>query len=201
MSRKVYEVGFNKEAINEYAKFLDTLGYSLNSREFKRFILDKCIKLRDEIMLESNIANIEDANDGANQEKVDLYTSSNKTSIQGDTITLYNDAYMSNDELTHFFDEDYRDANYNGLDIASLVEFGVGLKGLESSKGTGLEWDYQINSSRDYGDGWYYKGDNGVKEYTSGSEGKYIYYQLTMAIEKNIESWIEEYLDNKIGSV
>jgi len=184
--------------INEYNK----VSKSLASMEFKEFLLKKCIKVRDQIMLDKDIAHIENANDSANQEKVDAYIAGNHEEINGNTISLYNDANLSVENLTHFFNEVYRDTQYSdGFSLAELVEYGVGLVGANSSLGTGDEWEYESNSKRDYSEGWSYKGDNGLPEHTSGSEGKYIYYYLAKEIEENIDDWVEEFLEKKMGSV
>lgn len=201
MADKVYTVELNQENLQKLIRKYNNVSKAISSMEFKQFLLDKCKLLRDEIMIERDIAHIEDVNDSANQEKVDAYTSGNKEEISGDTITLYNDSVIDIQSTNTFFSTEYRDAFYpSELSLAELVEYGAGLVGADSSLNTGEEWEYAVNSGRDYSQGWYYKSDNGIPQSTQGSEGKYIYYYLTKAIEDNIEKWVEEFLDKKIGS-
>lgn len=201
MANKIYQLDLDEASVDKLEKQLLGVSNALSSREFKDFLLKKCIEARDEIMLEKDIAHIEEANDSANQEKVDLYVSSNHTAIVGDTISLYNDAYLDKDDLSHFFSEEYKNANYgDGISLAELVEYGTGIRGAGSSIGDPDEWEYEVNPDRDYSEGWSYKGDNGIREHTIGKEGKYIYYTLANVIEKNIDSWVDEFIDLKIGS-
>lgn len=202
MADKVYTVELNQENLQKIIKRYSEISKTLTSMEFKYFLLDKCKKARDEVMLERDIAHIEDVNDTANQEKVDAYTSGNKEEISGNVITLYNDSIIDIGSTHTFFSEEYRDAFYpSELSLAELVEYGAGLVGADSSLDTGDEWEYMANAGRDYSEGWYYKSDNGIPELTQGSEGKYIYYYLTKAIEDNIEDWVDEFLSKKMGSV
>lgn len=199
MANKVYKVELNEQNLNKLINKYNEISSTLNSSEFKEFLLDKCRVKRDEILEKSDVNNIEypiwGNGDSANQEKAELYAASHKTSIDGNVITLYNDAFMDNTDLTHFFNEENRDANYDGFSIAELVEFGAGIVGASSSKNTGEEWSY--GSAK----GWVFKGDSDDdKVFTRGSEGKYIYYTLAKEIEDNIENWVSEYLDKKVGS-
>lgn len=202
MANKIYQVELTLDNLSKLINKYNNVSKSLGTMEFKEFLLDKCIKARNQIMLDRDIAHIENANDSANQEKVDKYIAGNHEEINGDTISLYNDAHLSVGELTHFFNETYRDTQYSdGFSLSELVEYGAGLVGASSSLGTGDEWEYESNSKRDYNEGWSYKGDNGSPEHTNGSEGKYIYYYLAETIENNIDDWVEEFLDKKMGSV
>ncbi len=202
MANKIYEVEFSEEGLTKLITKYSRLSKLFESKEFKEYLLEKCKKARDQIMLDRDIAHIEEANDSSNQEKVDAYVSGNHEEINGDTILLYNNAHFSVEELTHFYNPMYRTTQYSdGLSIAELVEYGSGIRGAESSLGTGDEWEYEVNEYRDYNEGWNYYGDNGVAEHTFGSEGKYIYYYLAKAIEDNIENWVDEYIEEKMGSV
>lgn len=202
MADKTYTVELNRENLQKLIQKYNNIAKAISSMEFKQFLLEKCKKARDEVMLERDIAHIEDVNDTANQEKVDAYTSGNKEEINGDVITLYNDSVIDTGSSNTFFSEEYRDTHYpSELSLAELVEYGAGLVGADSSLGTGDEWEYTVNNGRNYSEGWYYKSDNGTPELTQGSEGKYIYYYLTKVIEDNIEDWINEFLSEKMGSV
>lgn len=202
MADKVYEVNLSVEDLKKVTKFNNKILKALAGMEFKQFLLEKCKKMRDEIMLQRDIAHIEDVNDSANQEKVDAYISGNKEETGKDYIYLYNDSHLDVNQLSHFFNEEYRDTFYsNGISLAELVEYGAGLIGAETSLNTGDEWEYEANAKRDYSEGWNYKSDNDMPELTQGSEGKYIYYYLTKYVEDNIEDWAYEFLENKIGDV
>lgn len=202
MVDKVYTVELNEENLRKLIQKYQNVAKLLSSMEFKQFLLEKCKKAREKVMLERDIAHIEDVNDTSNQEKVDAYTSGNKEEISGNTITLYNDSVIDIGSSNTFFNEEYRDTHYpSELSLAELVEYGVGLVGANSSLNIGDEWEYMVNGGRDYSEGWYYKSDNNAPQLTKGSEGKYIYYYLTKFVEDNVEDWVKEFLEEKIGEV
>lgn len=197
MSDKIYKVELTVGNLEKLINRYKDISRALSSNEFKQFLLEKCKKTRDEIMLEKDITSIEQTNQG----QAEVYASGNKEEIIGNTISLYNDSVIDITNSNTFFDEEYRDTHYSSeLSLAELVEYGVGLVGANSSLGTGDEWEYMQNKARNYNKGWRYKGNMGYPEHTMGTEGKYIYYNLANAIEKNIDNWVEEFLDNKLGS-
>ena len=178
---KRYKVDLKASSLDDVLDQLKSIQRAISSSSFKEEIKNQCVSTLEKVMEDKDINNIENGWGGnytsTNKEKVDKYKSSNHSYIEGDTITLYNDAYFTNDELTHFFNEDNRDANYDGFSIANLVEYGSGL-----------------SSSL-----WVFKGDSEEdKVFTRGSEGKYIYHTTTKEIDDNICDWVTNYLDREI---
>lgn len=177
---KVYNDSF--EAFND---FMLSLSKAIESPNLKKYIQKEAINLRDKIMVEKDIEHIENENNSANREKVNKYKEGNGTYIEGNVVTLYNDAFMTNDELTHFFNLENRDANYDGWSIVEEVEYGTGLEGGRSSSSTKKGWVYKGDSDED-------------KVFTRGHEGKYIYNDLYLRSSDNVEDWINDYLDKEL---
>jgi hypothetical protein len=200
MADKIYTVELNEENISKLINKYNKLSKALSSMEFKEFLLEKCKKTRDEVMAQYFYNSSIDDDEAHDSDKKALYEGGNHEEISGDTITLYNDSIVDIQNSDTFFSEEYRDAFYpSELSLAELVEYGAGLVGENSSLNTGDEWEYQANSMRDYNEGWYYKNGEQAQQ-TMGSEGKYIYFHLKEAIEKNIEDWVEEYIEKQLGS-
>jgi hypothetical protein len=170
------------EAFND---FMQDFNKAIESPNLKKYIQKEAVNLRDRIMEENLIEQIERENNSANREKVDKYKEGNGTSIEGNVVTLYNDAFFTNDELTHFFNTENRDANYDGWSIAEEVEYGTGLMSERSSSSTKK--------------GWVYKGDNDEdKVFTRGHGGKYIYQKLYLRSSDKLENWIIDYLNEEL---
>jgi len=192
---KKYKVDLSNGSQEDILNQLKRIEQAISSDAFKEDIKKNCTSTLTRVMNEKDINSIEEVSNSANQEKVAKYKKANKSYIEGNTITLYNDAFLTNDEMTHFFNTNNRDKNYQGFSIAELVEYGSGLKGSSSSKGTRDEWNYGSRK------GWVYKGDSDEdKVFTRGSEGKYIYYTTTQEIDDKICDWVTKYLDKELGS-
>ena len=185
MANETYNDGFEA-----FERFLSSLNKAIESRELKVYIKKQAEDLREKVMQDKDIEHIENENNSANQEKVSKYKSSNGSYIEGNSITLYNDAFMTNDELTHFFNTTNRDKNYEGWSLVEQVEYGTGIVGASSSQNIGDEWG--MGSKQ----GWVYKGDSDEdKVFTRGTQGKYIYYDLYLRSKDNVGDWVYNYLD------
>lgn len=201
MNDKVYTVELNQENLRKLINKYQDVSKALSGSEFKQYLLDKCKDARNEVMSEHLYSSFIDDDDAHNSEKQSLYEAGNKEQISGNLITLYNDSVIDIPNTDTFFNTNYRDENYpSELSLAELVEYGAGARGSGSSLNLGDEWEYEVNTNRDYSKGWYYK-NGGSAQFSEGSEGKYIYYYLTKKVEDNINEWVKEYIDSKVGGV
>lgn len=180
-----YRIELSTESINKLISTTNKVKKALSSEEFNKFILGKCKEVLDLILEFENIASDEKATD---------YLEGNKTEITKNYVELYNDSEIDIPDADTFFSEYAKQFYPIKLSLAELVEYGTGLVGAQSSKGTGDEWEYMVNKNRDYSEGWEWK--NGTHaEHTMGQEGRYIYFQLKETVEEHLDEWVEEYLE------
>ena len=186
---KTYEFELTEENIKKYADNIESLKKVFPGEGLKKYILQQCEELLDQIMLERNVAS---------DEKADAYVSGNKTEIGKDYVYLYNDSEIDVANADTWLN-DYGKIFYpDKLSLAELVEYGTGLVGSENAIGIEDGWEYMQNTNRNYQEGWEWN-NNGQTEHTQGQAGRYIYYELAEKIEENLDRWIEEYIDNAIG--
>ena len=60
MANKIYEVEFSEEGLTKLITKYARLSKLFESKEFKEYLLEKCKKARDQIMLDKDIAHIEE---------------------------------------------------------------------------------------------------------------------------------------------
>lgn len=186
---KTYNIDIGSSVgIKKLSKMLDTIEALFTSMEFKEYIAKKAQKELDKICVEKL----------HNLESYDIeghYLGGMYVTIEDDVITLGNDSMVDIEGKNMKPETKARYAT--GLSLAKIVEFGVG------SQGTSDE-TWEVNVNRDehiakYGrDGWYYLDNNGNIHWTTGIEGKFIFYTLTQRIEENISNWINEYIESKL---
>lgn len=126
------------------------------------------------------------------------YLGSMKMSINGNTISLFNDSKIILDEKQ--LKPSTRARYSNELSLAHIIEFGIGYIGGSSSAADkqyllNESWEYDV---RNHGSkGWYYKDKNGNIVWTQGLEGRQVFIGLIEYIQENIGNIITNYL-NKI---
>ena len=192
-----YRIELSTESINKLISTTNKVKKALSSEEFNKFILGKCKEVLDLILEFENIASDEKATD---------YLEGNKTEITKNYVELYNDSEIDIPDADTFFSEYAKQFYPIKLSLAELVEYGTGLVGAQSSKGTGDEWEYMVNQNRNdpnymlygryasYDAGWEWKNGSN-REITRGQEGRYIYFQLKETVEEHLDEWVEEYLE------
>ena len=175
----------NLENYSEVAKVIQEINDSLQSEEFKHFLLEKCKQELDAI-IRQKLVDVE-------SDIMQIYPDGNSTKIGSDYIELFNNSMVDLSNLGEKALQNYT----SGLSMAKLVEFGTGVVGAASEASSYAEdWEYDVNSHGNKG--WYYQKD-GMIYWSRGMEGKLIYHTLQLKIEEKISGWIEEYLQDKIG--
>ena len=186
---KEYEINiFNIESIKTAENLLSSISGALQSDELMKFLGNKC-------MMELNRICNEKLNDIKNwdvfSEEVNKYKANHKLDVKQDELTISNDTMA---DLSHLSPSTL--ANYSeGFSIAKAIEFGTGILGTPDDESG---WETKVNSSRDYNKNWSYE-RNGKLYWSNGFAGKFVYYELKTTVEKNIEDWINEYLESKIS--
>ena len=146
---------------------------------YKSFLQEKIMQTLNEVMSER-------LSGTTNSEYIEEYKRRNQFRDIENGFVLYNDftipAVLSTKSTKT---RDYS----KGFSIALAFEYGVGIVGAENPKQGA--WNYNINQ---YEKGWYYKTTSGEILWTRGYEGLEIYRYTKDRIEKNMGSWINEYL-------
>lgn len=185
---KKYNINiYDVENISYFKTILLQLSKSLESEEFMQFIGNKCLLELNRISNERLDGFFE--TDMASSE-VDKYRKNHKMTIKPKKINISNSTMADLSHVSPRTLENYPD----GFSIAKAIEFGTGILGTPDSE---FEWETQMNPNRNYDKGWYYE-KNGKLYWSKGFGGKFIYSELVKSVEKNISSWIDEYLDSKI---
>lgn len=186
---KTYNINLlDEKSLKGFEEELDRIKKLFNSYEFKEFILNKSQQELEKICTE-NLHNLESYGEQAN------YMSGMYTEIDGDSIILGNESIVNIDGKNM---KPETKARYSSeLSLAKIVEFGVGALGTSDE-----DWETNINQSehiKKYGrDGWYYVDDSGNVHWTTGIEGKFIFYKLSEKIKENVADWINEYLNQEL---
>lgn len=180
---KPIEVELSKEGLNELKTYYTKVQTSLCSEEFMKFIAKKA----NETLLQVQAEKLTTADEGIDEE----YRRNHKYHIGEDEIVLFNKTIIPQSNL----DEDFRENYPNGFNLSKAVEYGVGYTGAKSEASKyAKDWQYDKNNHGFRG--WYYKDSNGNKVWTNGYSGRLIYFTTKQRIDKNINSWINEYIEN-----
>lgn len=140
--------------------------------------------------------NVKDLDNSSSE--ISNYLGSMKMSINGNTISLFNDSKIILDEKQ--LKPSTRARYSNELSLAHIIEFGIGYVGGSSAAANKQylldeTWEYDV---RNHGsNGWYYKDKNGNIVWTQGLEGRQVFIGLIEYIQENIGNIITDYL-NKI---
>lgn len=150
-----------------------------NDSDYKSFLQGKIMQTLNEVMSER-------LSGTTNSEYIEEYKRRNQFRDIENGFVLYNDFTIPAVLST----KSTKTRNYSkGFSIALAFEYGVGIVGAENPKQGA--WDYNINQ---YEKGWYYKTASGEILWTRGYEGLEIYRYTKDRIEKNMSSWVNEYL-------
>lgn len=161
-------------------KELENLKNALGSPELKKFLGKKCLDEVRKITSEKIF--------GFNGESIDdsKYQMSHKVELTKDSIVIYNDSMIDVSEKGWM-------ENPYSISLAKIVEYGVGYTGSIYSNEEAPNWEYDVNN-HGY-KGWYYIDSDGVKKWTNGFGGKYIYLTLAKTIQEKASDWISEFID------
>lgn len=173
---------------NEFVEELETLKEVFKTKSFRSYIADKCIELVREICNENTYWD----EHSVWTNKLQEYKNGHKVDIGNDYVLIFNDTNYSQDELW-WLSPQTRDNYIDGLSVAYLIEYGMGINGSEAE-------DWQVNMPSAYkrqsGDTWVgYNPDNYPEAtFYHSQEGKFIYLKLQTGVEERFEGWVDEYL-------
>ena len=177
----------NKKHLDKLLDYVNKLLKMKSDKKFQKFIQDKCMKVLEQMMNDNLHGGT------TNDDAIELYMGSNHIEEYDEGFILYNDAKipanvkgMQNDV-----------SNYpNGeFSIALAFEYGVGIIGENTNNPKA--WNYNVNN---YNFGWYLPSDvTGQKGvFTNGYQGFQIYTLTAKEIEKQLPSWVYEYVEKEV---
>ena len=169
--------------LQNYINKIDKLLLLKNDSDYKKFLQEKVMQTLNEVMSERLAGT-------TNSEFIEEYKRRNQFRDYEDGFILYNDFTIP----AVLSPKSTKTRNYSkGFSIALAFEYGVGIVGQENPKQGA--WEYNINQ---YEKGWYYKSSSGEVLLTRGYEGLEIYRYTKDRVEKNMNSWVQEYLRNEV---
>lgn len=173
----------NLEGLNKHIEYVNKMLNMKEDEKFQKFIQEKVLELAKKVTDERLTGGT------TNDEEINLYKSSHHIQEEADGFILYNDAKIDANAIDI--------SNYpNGqFSIALAFEYGVGITG----EGTYQDdyftpWEYNVNN---YNFGWYYT-KNGKTEHTFGYMGFEIYRNISIKVQQNLSSWVNEYFSKKV---
>lgn len=183
--------------IDQYIERVNKMMEMQTDHEFQKYIQKKCFATLQTIM------DRELTGGTSNDEEITLYKNSNHISEEKDGFIIYNDAKIPADKynILPFDTSGYPDGMFS---IALAFEYGVGIVGMATNNNK--SWDYNIWSESKSSKGrkeaeWYLPkkvfGSSGVKY--SGYVGFEIYRKTADEINRNINSWVKEFIDKERG--
>lgn len=181
MANKVINILDTVNVENYFNEYIILLN-EFTTKEFKEFFGNKCIEVLKELS-ESLLSDIS-YSDVATEE-IEKYKNAHQVEIGDDYVLLFNETMA---DLSHL--SPLTSAHYpNGLSIAKLIEYGMGIKGTTQD-----DWQTQMNPNRDYTKAWAYRRPAGGTLYWSnGMEGKFIYQKLIEVVKEKMHEWVNEY--------
>lgn len=157
------------------------------TNEFKEFVANKCLKELD-LMSSSLLSNISEANVPA--DKLEEYKNNHKKEIGKDYIEISNDTTLTQAEMV-WVSEKTRERYKDGISIAYIIEYGVGIIGSEDD-----DWATNVPSPSKHADGsWSFRKNDNLYLNVDGFNGKFIYQRLLDIVEDKFEDWVYEYID------
>ena len=186
-------ITLSKEGIGSFKSLNNKISYIFKSDAFYEYLGEKCKNALEMIQ----IAMINDVPDDV---EMSNYLSSNHFEYDkaSKTLLMYNDATIDVASLDTFFSETSKERYPAKLSLAKMLEYGTGYIGASTPHQEEVEnWEYDVNG---HGvQGWFYKGADGRAVWTSGYEGKLIFFRTKEYIQKHISEWVAEYLIKKLN--
>lgn len=163
---------------------------SLQSQDFFNYLSKKSRQVVDKVTSQN-------LNSDDEQQYSHIYRINHEVTVNIDEITIFNEVNIPASALNTNIADNYP----NGFDLAKAVEYGTGIVGASSNASalaTQDGWAYMVNTERDYNVPWFYQDENGTLRWTRGISGKLIYYKSKQIIEEEINSWIEDWINELI---
>lgn len=177
----------NKQHLDELYNYVQNLLKMKDDKNFQKFIQDKCMKTLDMIMNDNLVGGT------TNDDAIDLYMSSNHIEEFDEGFIMYNDAKIpANVNGVQNTVENYPDGQFS---IALAFEYGVGIIGENTNNPNA--WNYNLQG---YYFGWYLPSNvtGKSKVETGGYQGFQIYTLTAQEIERQLPSWVNEYMAKEV---
>ena len=193
---KTYNLNINlsQKGISQWKSLYNKISYIFKSDKFYEYLGEKC---KDAL----EIIQVAMLNETPDDMELSNYLHSNHLKYEkgSKTIILYNDATIDVASLDTFFNETTKQNYPAQISLAKMVEYGTGYIGATTTphQEEVQNWEYDVGGHGMLG--WFYKGEDGRPVWTSGYEGKMIFYRTKEYIQKHISEWIVEYLDKKLN--
>lgn len=187
------DITLSKEGISQWKSLNNRISYIFKSDAFYEYLGNKCKEALEMIQVAM-------LNESPEEMELSNYLHSNHLEYDKETrsIILYNDATIDVASLNTFFSETTKENYPAKLSLAKMVEYGTGYIGATTPNQEEVEnWEYDVNGHGVRG--WFYKGANGKAVWTSGYEGKMIFYKTKEYIQRHISEWIAKYLEMKLS--
>ena len=154
-----------------------------SDKKFQKFIQNKCMETLNQVMAERLTGGT------TNDDAIALYRGSNHIQEEPDGFIIYNNAKIP---------ANAKDASGypNGeFSIALAFAYGVGIIGQNTPDPNNHAWAYNLKG---YNFGWYYTGSDGKSHQTGGYQGFEVYRFTADRIQKNLNSWVNEYFSKGV---
>lgn len=186
----MFRVDVSTNGFESLYKELYDLPKIFKSRNYKKFIAEKCIKELNGIME----IKLNDQSSGLSEDiEIKKYRDGNEYEIGGDYILISNDSTLSQGEM-YWVSEKTKERYPDGISIAYLIEYGTGIMGISNE-----DWQVNVPSPSKRKDGsWAYKRDGVLHKKVFGSSPKLIYTTLMQKVEENIQDWTIEYINKNL---
>lgn len=182
-----YEYNLSEKDIKALSNKIKELKKVLSGNEFVYYLSQKCY----ETLIKVTTDKLNSDDDGM---YFHSYRNSHQVQVDENDIYLWNETMVD----LSFVSEETR-ANYpNGLSLAKIVEYGTGIVGASSEASKfAKDWQYDVNNHGNKG--WFYEDSTGTLHWSKGIQGRLIFYETKRRIEENVEKWITDYCESKLG--
>lgn len=120
--------------------------------------------------------------------------------LESALFSKYRNSHKIKDTTTGFilYNDLSREWTEYNFSIAEAVEYGIGIVGKNNRAYGASEnfYEYDVNNHGNYG--WVYKDDSGNTHWTKGYEGRNVYYYTYIEIIKNMENWVNEFIEKEL---
>lgn len=173
------------EKLEHHIEFVNAMLGMKTNGTFQKFIQEKVLRTAKEVTNRLLVGGTTD------DEYIEEYKINHKIREFDGGFILYNDTTIPTSMLP--VSEKTAENYPNGFCVALAFEYGIGIVGENDAK-VGA-WNYNVNN---WNFAWYYK-KNDVLYSTYGYSGLEIYRNIAIEVEKNMASWVKEFINKKEG--